>query len=107
MASGINVEGLDSRVLIGLSKAQLDFQLMEYYKLLATLHIQSKNVDEANKALRNYWNLIHMIDPESPSDREQEMIEMAKNLDKLHVSIDPECLKEVAPKIIFKKQKRK
>ena len=105
MASGINVEGLSDKVIIGLSKAQLDFQLMEYYKLLATLHIQSKNVDEANKALKNYYNIIHMLDPDIQSDREKEMIEMAKNLDKLHVSIDPECLKEVAPKIIFKKRK--
>lgn len=107
MAAGINIEGLSDRVILGLSKSQLDFQLINYYKLLATLHIENKDFDKANKALSNLYSLINMRDVESVPDREQMLLEEAKNLDNLEVRIDPESLKNIPKKGLIPKKKRK
>ena len=107
MAAGINIEGLNDRVILGLSKSQLDFQLINYYKLLATLHIENKDFDKANKALENLFRLINMQDIESVPDREQLLLDEAKNLDKLEVRIIPESLKNIPKKGLIPKKKRK
>lgn len=107
MAAGINIEGLSDRVILGLSKSQLDFQLINYYKLLATLHIENKDFEKANRALENLYRLINMHDVEETPDREQMLLEEAKNLDKLEVRIDPESLKNIPKQGLIPKKKRK
>jgi hypothetical protein len=107
MAAGINLEGLNDRVILGLSKSQLDFQLINYYKLLATLHIENKDFDKANKALENLYNLINMRDVEERPDRDQVLLEEAKNLDKLEVRIDPESIRNIPVTGLIPKKKRK
>lgn len=107
MAAGINIEGLSDRVILGLSKSQLDFQLINYYKLLATLHIENKDFDKANKALGNLYRLINMFEVEDTPGREQMLLEEAKNLDNLEVRIDPESLKNIPKTGLIPKKKRK
>ena len=106
MAAGINIEGLNDRVILGLSKSQLDFQLINYYKLLATLHIENKDFDKANKALENLFTLINMGDITVKPDKEQILLEEAKNLDKLEVRIDPESLKNIPRKGLIPKKRK-
>ena len=87
--------------------AQLDFQLIEYYKLLVTLHIQQQNFEAAKKALDNMLSIIAMETPGSTVKEEskQEEFERAlRDMDNWVVEIDTSTLTLPQDKLILKSQ---
>ena len=105
MASNINIEGLSDLVIDGLAQAQLDFQLIDYYKLLVTSFIQAGKGDAASEYLSKLGSLITMTKDESVSKAE-EMASILDGLEKMVVEIDVSSLSLPQNALILKDEIR-
>ena len=107
MASGVDISNKLPAVVSGMINAQLDFQLIEYYKLLVTLHIQQRNFEAAKRALDKMLSIIAMEIPGSTVKEEskQEEFERAlRDMDNWVVEIDTSTLTLPQDKLILKSQ---
>jgi hypothetical protein len=91
MASGIDISKHPDIVVEGLIQAQLDSQLIDYYKLMVSTYVAAKDSDKANDSLEKLKRLIVMDD--SPViDKDAEVRKILDEMDNWKVTIDPSSL---------------
>lgn len=106
MASGINIENKPDNVVLGLAKAQLDFQMIEYYKLLVSTHVSSGNIEAANEALSRLFALINMEDTSgSTMSKQERMMKDVADIENMEVSIVKGSLPLAQHRLIERKHK--
>lgn len=106
MASGIDISDKLPHVVQGMVRAQLDFQLIEYYKLLVQLHIENKNFETANEILNKLFGLITMTEAPAAESKQDELNRALENMDNWIVEIDPTSLTLPKDKLMLKSQIR-
>jgi len=91
MASGIDVSKYSETVVEGLIQAQLDTQLIDYYKLMVSTYVAAKDMDKANESLDKLRRLILMDDSPVVS-KDAEVAKLLEEMDNWIVRIDPSTI---------------
>ncbi len=101
MASGIDIEDKPRRIIDGMISAQLDINLIEYHKLMATLSMQGNNAQKANEHMESLRDLIFLKD-DTVVPIEAKITKLLDEMDNWVVRILPESIPMPQDKLILK-----
>jgi hypothetical protein len=107
MASGVDINNQSAYLTEVMTSVMLDYDLAEYYKLMANLHMQTKNVDKAKECVEKYLAIIVPELGDAGKVREEELKHTMANLDKWKLEIDMSSIPRKTGGLIRRPKKSK
>lgn len=103
MVSGVDVSKYDPLVVEGLVKAQLDSQLIDYYKLVVQTNAAFGDVENAKANLERLLKLIYMDDSETKTKTDK-LVDYLEEVSTWNITIDTRSIELPNNRLIPKKK---
>lgn len=104
MASGVKLSEHPSHVIDAMAMSLLDSDLADYYKLMAHMHIQTKNAEKAKECVEKFVEIALPELKDNTISKNSHIAKELENLDKWKLWIDPSSFPKESKGLIRRKK---